>query len=98
MNYKNLLILSIIISIFSSLLSGCNDVNVKVDELLCEYRKNPLGIDNINPRMNWKITDLKNIRGQKQTAYQILVSSNKENIEKMLVICGILVRLILNRM
>lgn len=82
MNYKNLLILSIVISIFSSLLSGCNDVNVKVDELLCEYRKNPLGIDNINPRLSWKITDLKNVRGQKQTAYQILVSSNKENIEK----------------
>lgn len=78
MNYKNLLILSIIISIFSSLLSGCNDVNVKVDELLCEYRKNPLGIDNTNPRLSWKITEFNNTRGQKQTAYQILVSSNKK--------------------
>ncbi|SFD27354.1 family 78 glycoside hydrolase catalytic domain [Algibacter pectinivorans] len=49
-------------------------------DLKCEYRTNPLGIDNILPRLSWKIIDKNKTRGQKQTAYQILVSSNPDNL------------------
>ena len=47
-------------------------------ELTCEYLSNPSGIDIKEPRFGWKLettdTDAYN---QKQTAYRILVSSDK---------------------
>ncbi|WP_156152526.1 family 78 glycoside hydrolase catalytic domain [Flammeovirga sp. OC4] len=55
---------------------------VKVNELRCEYRENPLGIDNIQPRLSWKLIDQKGIRGQKQTAYQVLVASTLKHLHK----------------
>jgi len=39
----------------------------------CEYLQNPLGIDVLQPRLNWILT-LTN-RGDHQTAYQVLVAS-----------------------
>ena len=42
----------------------------------CEYRSNPLGIDQTAPRFDWQLqSDHAEIRGQRQTAYQILVES-----------------------
>ncbi|WP_083631295.1 family 78 glycoside hydrolase catalytic domain [Labilibacter marinus] len=61
--------------LFVVLLSGCKS-SIKVFDLRCEYRINPLGIDNVNPRLSWKIIDANKTRGQKQTAYQILVASS----------------------
>jgi alpha-L-rhamnosidase len=49
-------------------------------DLKCEYKTNPLGIDNLHPRFSWKLIDQANDRGQKQTAYQILVSSSLKNL------------------
>ncbi len=51
--------------------------------LRCEYRVNPLGVDVPNLRLSWVVdaTDQKE-RGQKQTAYRILVASSKENLDK----------------
>ena len=49
-------------------------------ELRCEYRINPLGIDNINPRLSWKIADSDHTRGQKQTACQVLVATSIKNL------------------
>ena len=46
--------------------------------LRCEYLNNPIEIDSPNPRFTWLIQHEE--RAQKQTAYQILVSSNKEFI------------------
>lgn len=51
-------------------------------DLKCEYRTNPLGIDNIKPRLSWKIQEAAKTRGQKQTAYQLLVASSIENLAK----------------
>jgi len=48
--------------------------------LLCEYTVNPLGIDVVKPRFSW-IPDHTE-RGQFQSAYQVLVASSKENLEK----------------
>jgi alpha-L-rhamnosidase len=50
-------------------------------DLRCEYRKNPLGIDTLNPRLRWALeaTDPE-ARGQKQTAYQILAASSEKGL------------------
>jgi len=49
--------------------------DVRVTDLTCEYRTDPLGIDVTGPRLSWKLQS--QWRGQKQTAYQILVASDK---------------------
>ena len=46
----------------------------EIENLRCEYLQNPLGIDATNPRLSWIITS--NRRGERQTAYQILVASS----------------------
>lgn len=48
--------------------------------LRCEYRENPLGIDETVPRLTWRVESSE--RGQKQTAYQILVSSDADRLKK----------------
>ncbi len=49
----------------------------------CEYLVNPLGIDVGKPRLSWVIEDLKSAtRGEKQTAYQILVASSEALLKK----------------
>ena len=42
--------------------------------LRCEYFENPLGVDDLQPRMSWWL-DANHRRGARQTAYQVLVSS-----------------------
>jgi len=49
-------------------------------DLRCEYAFNPLGVDTQNPRFSWVLESSE--RGEFQTAYQILVSSSKENINR----------------
>ncbi|MFQ6037289.1 MAG: family 78 glycoside hydrolase catalytic domain [Candidatus Aminicenantales bacterium] len=44
--------------------------------LRCEYLKNPMGLDVKNPRFSWMLDH--SSRGQKQTAYQIIVSTDPE--------------------
>nr|WP_319509567.1 family 78 glycoside hydrolase catalytic domain [uncultured Draconibacterium sp.] len=64
-----------------AIISSCNS-HVQTVDLRCEYRVNPLGIDNVNPRLSWKISDDQQTRGQKQTAYQVLVASSEEELNK----------------
>ena len=49
--------------------------------LRCEYRQNPQGIDAAKPRLFWKVEALSE-RGVKQTAYQVLVASSQELLNK----------------
>ena len=53
-------------------------------QLQCEYLIDPLGIDVAAPRLSWALqtTDSPANRGQKQTAYQVLVASNVELLAK----------------
>jgi len=45
--------------------------------LRCEYHDNPLGIDVRQPRLSWVLKSSDgHLRGQKQTAYEILVASD----------------------
>ncbi|RKZ92873.1 MAG: alpha-L-rhamnosidase, partial [Gammaproteobacteria bacterium] len=50
--------------------------NIIIKKLKCEYLENPLGIDILNPRLSWILES--DQRGQKQTAYQILVAGSIE--------------------
>jgi len=47
--------------------------------LRCEHLLNPLGIDETEPRLSWIVESAQ--RGQKQTAYRLLVASSEENIK-----------------
>ena len=53
--------------------------SVRVVDLRCEYRKNPLGIDETRPRLSWRMEALNaGARGLKQSAYQIVVASSEQ--------------------
>lgn len=78
-------IMKISIVLLSMLLgSSCQDHpmgnEVSVENLSCEYRVNPLGIDRTLPRLTWTLHSSQ--RGQKQTAYQILVSSSEDQLKR----------------
>jgi alpha-L-rhamnosidase len=47
--------------------------------LRCEYAVNPLGIDTPNPRFSWLLEST--LRGQVQSAYQILVASSEAKLK-----------------
>ena len=48
-------------------------------KLRCDYRDNPLGIDNTTPRFSWQSDNTE--RNWHQSAYQILVGSSAENLQ-----------------
>jgi alpha-L-rhamnosidase len=52
----------------------------QVDRLRCEYLEDPVGIDVALPRLSWLM--LSDERGQRQTAYQILVASTAERLQQ----------------
>lgn len=77
MNYK-LLLAGILF-----FLSSCHNSQpslVVVTHLRCEYLENPEGIDAIKPRLSWQLVSEE--RGQKQTAYQVLVASDSLRLLK----------------
>jgi len=49
--------------------------------LRCEYRENPKGIDEVQPRLSWQI-DAGNARGVRQSAYRVLVASTPALLKK----------------
>jgi len=51
-----------------------------VDDLRCEYLREPQGVDTPQPRLSWIINS--NRRGERQTAYQVLVASREELLGK----------------
>ena len=54
-------------------------VKLEITNLRCNYLKNPLGIDSL-PRFSWELYST--IQGQQQTAYRLLVASEKTNFDK----------------
>ena len=57
--------------IFTATANGINVLNLR-----CEYLENPVGIDVVTPRLCWTLQS--DERGQKQTAYQVVVASTPE--------------------
>lgn len=49
-------------------------------ELLCEYRENPLGIDESQPRLSWQVKSSKRAEGQ--SAYRIIVAASESGLHK----------------
>lgn len=56
------------------------EAGVEPVELRCEYRVNPEGMDVRIPRLSWTLESEE--RGQKQTAYQVLVASSREALDR----------------
>jgi hypothetical protein len=52
----------------------------RVEDLRCEYCTAAVGIDAVSPRLSWLTRS--DQRGWRQTAYQILVASCKEKLER----------------
>jgi alpha-L-rhamnosidase len=72
------LILFILVSFGSPLFPGTAQSVLHPVDLRCEYRKNPLGIDAVAPRLSWKLESSDaSARGLSQSAYQILVASSE---------------------
>lgn len=71
-----------LIIIMASMSFSAATNTISVTDLKCEYKTNPLGIDNISPRFSWKLVQTNQTRGQKQTAFQILVASSLDNLNK----------------
>ncbi|PWS28818.1 alpha-L-rhamnosidase [Pedobacter yonginense] len=53
---------------------------LKIVDLTCDYRTNPIGIDHVSPILSWKIQSNQN--NVVQTAYRILVSDDLNSIKK----------------
>ena len=52
-------------------------------ELRCEYRQDPLGIDEPQPRLSWGLAPgAPEARGLKQSGYQVLVASSPERLAR----------------
>jgi alpha-L-rhamnosidase len=54
--------------------------SIEPSGLKCEYSVNPDCIENKNPRLSWMLNSV--TRNQYQSAYRILVSSSKDNLDK----------------
>lgn len=64
--------------------ASCNATNqvakISPTQLTCEYLENPSVVDVLNPRLAWINMAEKGERGQFQTAWQVRVASEKENL------------------
>jgi len=76
----------VLVSLFAACVGGTSSSVCSADgplppkNLRCEYLSNPLGIDVRQPRLAWVLEHT--ARGQKQTAYQVLVSARRETLEQ----------------
>ncbi len=57
-----------------------NSRGVRLTNLRCEYRVDPLGIDTDRPRLSWVLVSGE--RSQRQTAYRILVADGLEKLAR----------------
>lgn len=60
--------------------SSLSAQDCRPQHLRCEYRVNPLGIDQREPRLSWIVVSSQ--RGAEQTAYQIRVASSQEKLDR----------------
>lgn len=63
-----------------AMISKYGESSIMPVNLRCEYLKKPLGVDILSPRFSWTLESSE--RGEYQTAYQILVASNREKLDE----------------
>jgi alpha-L-rhamnosidase len=84
MSYNKYLI-KILLSLIAFVLYSCqvqtNSSSLHIEKLKCEYLHNPIGIDALSPSLSWQIKS-NGGRGEKQTAYRIMVASSAENLDE----------------
>jgi alpha-L-rhamnosidase len=57
--------------------------SLRVVDLRCEYLTDPLGIDDVQPRLSWKLAAAqKDVRGKSQSAYHVLVASKRSLLDQ----------------
>ena len=78
MNFNKYFLTSILLLSFQICTFGNEDIAIKIVNLRCENRINPIGIDILNPHMSWNLES--NLRNKKQSGYQILVSNSSEEL------------------
>jgi alpha-L-rhamnosidase len=73
---------SFLLALICGMMFACGQSNDRIipAELQCEYQTEPIGIDVSTPRFGWQLLDSKHVRGQAQTAYQILVASCSDKL------------------
>jgi alpha-L-rhamnosidase len=60
--------------------SAARSDTLRVEQLRCEYLKDPLGVDAAQPRLSWIVDS--DQRGQRQTAYQVLVATSPQRLNQ----------------
>lgn len=83
MKYSSLLFKSLLLAILFSSFEFHIVAKTSVKELFCEYRNNPVGIDVLQPRLNWKI--ISDERNMAQSAYEIRAASSASGMENKLI-------------
>lgn len=57
--------------------SRAEPLGIAAHDLRCEFRSQPLGIDALQPRLSWVLKGSPEQKGQRQSAYRILVTSSR---------------------
>ena len=77
---RSLIVVPAVISVFLCIcVYAIGAETVRPVSLRCEYLKDPLGIDVLNPRLSWKLKSAR--QGESQTAYHVLVASSQDKLD-----------------
>ena len=69
--------------IFATPAGLAQTASCSVVDLTCEYLQNPLGIDVVEPRLGWKLSDLSPEPGAtRQTGFQIMVAGERGTLDR----------------
>ena len=82
MKVRTRILLVAILSLGSAgvVMAGLLGGGLTPEQLRCEYRSDPLGIDVVKPRLSWTVASSR--RQQRQSAYRILVASSRRLASK----------------
>ena len=62
---------------------GASGASLEPADLSCEYLRNPLGLDVVQPRLGWVLkAKSSGVRGQRQSAYRILIGSDRAALDR----------------
>ena len=73
-------VITVVAQLFSPVMSSPTDFQTpfRPDDLITEYKENPIGIDVVRPRLSWNISSPE--RGWQQSAYQVQVAESIDQL------------------